>query len=331
MADMAGYTGATGGAAVAPPRRVHVSDLLRRVGITGKGVVTAIPFFWLLLFFLVPFLIVFKIALSQTTVGIPPYTPMFETLAEEGRTTITLIWDNFRFLVSDDLYVISYLNSLRIAFVSTLFCLLIGYPVAYALAKSEPRWRTPLLMMVILPFWTSFLIRVYAWIMLLRDDGLVTANLNAVLMALGIIDQPLQILYTPTAAYIGIVYSYLPFMILPLYATLEKLDNTLLEAAADLGCPPWKAFLTITLPLSVPGILAGSLLVFIPATGEFVIPALLGGPDTLMIGKVLWDEFFNSRDWPVASAVAIALLVFLVVPIMWFQSIQGRQQEQEGA
>ncbi|QJE73073.1 ABC transporter permease subunit [Aerophototrophica crusticola] len=314
---------APGGAGAAEPGpRGSGLGLLSRFR-PGRGVVMAIPYGWLLLFFLIPFLIVLKISLSEAQLAIPPFTPLTETLAEEGRTVITLFWDNYRRLTGDDLYIIAYLNSLWIAFVSTIFCLLIGYPVAYAIAKADPRWRAPLLMLIILPFWTSFLIRVYAWIGILSDTGL----LNNFLMMLGIIDSPLRILYTPTATYIGITYSYLPFMILPLYATLEKMDNTLLEAAADLGCPPWKAFLTITLPLSIPGMLAGSLLVFIPATGEFVIPELLGGPDTLMIGRVLWSEFFNNRDWPVASAVAIALLLFLVVPIMLFQNVQGRQQE----
>lgn len=306
----------------------RLSALLGRVGLRGRGAVIGIPYFWLLLFFLIPFLIVAKIALSESVIRIPPYAPMFEWSAQELMLNIKLSFRNFSYLFRDDLYFIAYLSSLKIAFFSTLICLLIGYPVAYAMARADASWRASLLMLIILPFWTSFLIRVYAWVVLLRDDGLVTANLNAILLSVGIIDQPLQLLYTPTAAYIGIVYSYLPFMILPLYATLEKMDNTLLEAAADLGCPPWKAFLTITLPLSVPGILAGSLLVFIPATGEFVIPELLGGPNTLMIGKVLWAEFFNNRDWPVASAVAIALLLFLVIPIMLFQNLQGRQAEE---
>ncbi|WP_114391752.1 ABC transporter permease subunit [Oleisolibacter albus] len=288
----------------------------------GRRLVVAVPYGWLLLFFLVPFLIVLKIALSSSQVGIPPFTPMFETSLDEGKTIVNLVWYNFTYLLSDNLYIIAYLNSLWIAAIATVLCLLLGYPMAYAIAKADPRWRAPLLMLVILPFWTSFLIRVYAWIGILRNEGV----LNNLLMWTGLIDQPLHLLYTPGATYVGIVYNYLPFMILPLYATLEKMDNTLLEAAADLGCPPWKAFLRITLPLSVPGMLAGSLLVFIPATGEFVIPELLGGPDTLMIGRVLWAEFFNNRDWPVASAVAVALLLFLVVPIMLFQNVQGKQQ-----
>ncbi|MFM2043544.1 MAG: putrescine transport system permease protein PotH [Pseudomonadota bacterium] len=324
VADLASGGQAPGGQG---PR---VTDRLRalvgRFGLSGRNAVIAVPYFWLLLFFLVPFLIVGKIALSEAAIRIPPYLPILDWSPQETMLTIKLNLNNFAFMLRDDLYIVAYLNSLKIAFISTVICILIGYPVAYAIAKADATWRAPLLMLIILPFWTSFLIRVYAWIVLLRDEGLVTANLNAVLLSLGIIDQPLKILYTPTAAYIGIVYSYLPFMILPLYATLEKLDNTLLEAASDLGSPPWKSFLTITLPLSLPGVLAGSLLVFIPATGEFVIPELLGGPDTLMIGQVLWAEFFNNRDWPVASAVAIALLLFLVVPIMLFQNVQGRQE-----
>jgi putrescine transport system permease protein len=294
---------------------------LRRALTPGRSAVIALPFGWLLLFFLIPFVIVLKIALSESVTAIPPYAPMFEWAAEELRLGINLKFYSFSYMFGDDLYIVAYLNSLKIAGISTLCCLLIGYPLAYGIARSDNRWRAALLMLVILPFWTSFLIRVYAWIGILQNEGV----LNNLLLWLGIIDQPLQILYTPMATYIGITYSYLPFMVLPLYATLEKMDNTLLEAAADLGCPPWKAFLRITLPLSLPGMLAGSLLVFIPATGEFVIPELLGGPDTLMIGRVLWSEFFSNRDWPVASAVAIALLLFLVVPIMFFQQVQGEQ------
>ena len=212
---------------------------------------------------------------------------------------------------------------MKIALISTIVCLLIGYPMAYAIARANPAYRNTLLLLIILPFWTSFLLRVYAWIGLLKNNGLV----NNILLQLGIIDQPIVMMQTDFAVYLGIVYSYLPFMILPLYANLEKLDWTLLEAASDLGCKPIKAFFKVTLPLSVPGIIAGAMLVFIPAVGEFVIPALLGGPDTLMIGRVLWDEFFGNRDWPVASAVAIAMLIFLVVPIMFFRHYQGKELE----
>ncbi|HJS22201.1 MAG TPA: ABC transporter permease subunit [Steroidobacteraceae bacterium] len=293
---------------------------LRRVGVTGRALVIAIPYLWLLLFFAIPFLIVLKISFSETQLAMPPYAPLIEWIGEQA-LAIKLNLENFVYLMTDALYVRAYLNSLGVAAVSTLLCLIIGYPMAYGIARATPAWRNVLLMLVILPFWTSFLLRVYAWIGLLKSNGVI----NNVLMALGVIDEPLVMLQTDFALYVGITYSYLPFMVLPLYATLEKMDLTLLEAAADLGCRPTKAFLTITLPLSIPGIIAGAMLVFIPAVGEFVIPALLGGPDSLMIGKVLWNEFFNNRDWPVASAVAIAMLLLLVVPIMLFQYFQGRQ------
>lgn len=311
----AGAAPARAGLAPARPRRRFLPG--------GRGLVVAVPFLWLVLLFLVPFAIVLKISLSEAVIAMPPYTPLLEWA--EDVLTVRLDLGNYLFLLTDDLYAVAYANSLKVAAVSTALCLLIGYPMAYAIARSAPEWRSPLLMLVILPFWTSFLIRVYAWIGILKQEGL----LNAFLLWLGAIDAPLQILYSETAVYIGIVYSYLPFMILPLYATLEKLDPTLLEAAADLGARPWKAFLRVTLPLSMPGVVAGSLLVFIPAVGEFVIPSLLGGPDALMIGTVLWNEFSANRDWPVASAVAIALLLLLVIPIMLFQYHQGRQQEAE--
>jgi putrescine transport system permease protein len=251
----------------------------------------------------------------------PPYTPLFEWI-DEG-ITITLNFGNYLFLLSDSLYATAYLNSIRIAAISTIITLLIGYPMAYGIARAQGSMRSVLLMLVILPFWTSFLIRVYAWIGILDREGLI----NAFLMWTGIISEPLIMRQTEFAVYVGIVYTYLPFMILPLYSTLEKMDVSLVEAALDLGCKPWQAFAKITLPLSMPGILAGSLLVFIPAVGEFVIPELLGGPNTLMIGRTLWNEFFANRDWPIASAVAIAMLMFLVVPIMWFQHIQTKQEE----
>lgn len=293
---------------------------LRRRGFTGRAFVIAVPYLWLLLFFAIPFVIVLKISFSETQLAMPPYAPLLEWVGEQA-LAIRVNLANFVYLVTDALYVRAYLNSMGVAAVSTLLCLLIGYPMAYGIARSSPTWRNVLLMLVILPFWTSFLLRVYAWIGLLKPNGVI----NNVLLALGIIDQPLVMLQTDFAVYVGITYSYLPFMVLPLYANLEKMDLTLLEAAADLGCRPAWAFFTITLPLSVPGIIAGSMLVFIPAVGEFVIPSLLGGPDSLMIGKVLWNEFFNNRDWPVASAVAIAMLLLLVVPIMLFQYFQGRQ------
>ena len=293
---------------------------LRKRGVRGRGFVIGIPYLWSILFFAIPFVIVLKISFSETQLAMPPYAPLIEWLGEQA-FAIKLHFANFTFLLKDPLYTRAYLTSLEIAGVSTVFCLLIGYPMAYGIARATPEWRNVLLMMVVLPFWTSFLLRVYAWIGLLRSNGVI----NNVLMALGIIDQPLVMLQTEFAVYIGIVYSYLPFMVLPLYANLEKMDLTLLEAAADLGCRPTKAFFKITLPLSLSGIIAGAMLVFIPAVGEFVIPSLLGGPDSLMIGKVLWNEFFNNRDWPVASAVAIAMLLLLVVPIMLFQYFQGRQ------
>jgi putrescine transport system permease protein len=293
---------------------------LVRWGLTGRTAVIAVPYFWLLLFFLVPFIIVLKIAFSETQIALPPYQPLLQW-AEDRVVEIKLNVGNFLFLIEDSLYWKAYLNSIKIAAVSTFLCLLIGYPLAYAVARAHPTWRNILLMMVILPFWTSFLLRVYAWIGILKNNGLI----NNFLLWIGVIDEPIVMMQTDFAIYVGIVYSYLPFMILPLYSNLEKMDLTLLEAAQDLGCRPFKAFLTITLPLSMPGVIAGSMLVFIPAVGEFVIPALLGAPDSLMIGKVLWTEFFSNRDWPVASAVAIALLALLVVPIVFLQRAQGAE------
>ena len=290
------------------------------MGVPGRSLVAAVPYLWLVLFFLVPFVIVLKISFSDSQIAMPPYEPLLQW-ASERVLQIKLNFANFAFLVEDDLYWKAYLTSIFVAGVSTLLCLLIGYPMAYAIARSSPSTRNILLLLVILPFWTSFLLRVYAWIGILKNNGLI----NNALMALGVIDEPIRMLQTDFAVYVGIVYSYLPFMILPLYANLEKLDLTLLEAAADLGCKPWQGFLKVTLPLSVPGIIAGCLLVFIPAVGEFVIPSLLGDPGMLMIGKVLWTEFFNNRDWPVASAVAIALLLFLVIPIMFFQRAQDAE------
>jgi putrescine transport system permease protein len=292
----------------------------------GRRLVMGVPFLWVLLLFAVPFLIVLKISFAESALGIPPYTPLAAWDGEGGALQIRLSLANFMALAEDRLYLLAYLNSLKTAGVATVLCLALGYPMAYGIARAEPVWRGPLLMLVILPFWTSFLIRVYAWMGILKDNGL----LNNLLIWLGVIDQPLPLLYTPGAVYLGITYSYLPFMVLPLYTALEKLDLSLLEAASDLGARPWKAFLTVTLPLSLPGVLAGSLLVFIPAVGEYVVPELLGGPNVLMIGRVLWNDFFNSRDWPLASAMAMVLLVLLVAPIMLFQHVQGRQQEGEG-
>jgi putrescine transport system permease protein len=287
----------------------------------GRRLVAAVPTVWLLLLFLIPFLIVFRISFSEVRLAIPPYTPLITW--HHGSPALEVHGSAYKFLFTDSLYVSSYLYSLKVAAVSTLCCLLIGYPMAYAIARAMPASRSVLLMLIVLPFWTSFLLRVYAWIGLLQNNGVI----NNVLLSLHVIEHPLALLQTDFAVYIGIVYSYLPFMILPLYANLEKHDPALLEAAADLGARPLTAFLRITLPQSLPGILAGSLLVFIPAVGEYVIPTLLGRTDQLMIGRVLSDEFFENRDWPVASAVAILILLLLVIPIMLFQRAQRRELE----
>jgi putrescine transport system permease protein len=293
---------------------------LQRLGITGRGLVVALPYLWLLLFFVAPFVIVLKISFSDVDLAIPPYKPLIEWIGKNS-LAIKVNLNNYAFLFTDSLYWKSLLNSIKVAFISTLLCLAVGYPMAYGIARAKASTRNVLLLLVILPFWTSLLLRVYAWIGLLKANGVI----NNILMWLGVIHEPLTLLYTPLAMYVGIVYSYLPFMILPLYANLEKMDWQLLEAAEDLGCRPWQAFYKITLPLSRNGMLAGSMLVFIPAVGEFVIPALLGGPNALMIGRVLWDEFFSNRAWPVASAVAILLLVILVPFMMWYQSVQARE------
>lgn len=298
----------------------------RLIAAVASRFVILVPYLWLLFFFLVPFLIVFKISLSQTAIAMPPYTPtvsLGEGLSGVFEALRELSFDNYLWLLDDALYFNAYVSSLVIAAVSTFLALLVGYPLAYAMARAPNALRPILLMLVILPFWTSFLIRVYAWIGILKPEGL----LNQFLMWVGVIDTPLLIMNTHTAIFIGIVYSYLPFMVLPLYATLEKMDFSLIEAAQDLGCTPTAAFWKITFPLSLPGVVAGCLLVFIPAVGEFVIPDLLGGSQTLMIGKTLWNEFFANRDWPVASAVAIILLLILVLPIMFFQRSQALSQE----
>ncbi|UWR60565.1 ABC transporter permease subunit [Phaeobacter inhibens] len=285
----------------------------------------AIPYAWLLALFLVPFAIVFKISLSDAAVARPPYMPQFDWVTGIGAFLADLDFENFTWLTEDDLYWKAYLSSLRIAVVSTVLTLLVGYPMAYGMARAPSEWRPTLMMLVILPFWTSFLIRVYAWMGILSNEGL----LNQFLIWAGLIDTPLTILNTNTAVYIGIVYTYLPFMILPIYSALERLDGSLIEAAEDLGCSRMEAFWLVTIPLSRAGIIAGCFLVFIPTLGEFVIPSLLGGSDTLMIGKVLWEEFFSNRDWPVASAVAVVLLLILIVPIVLFQRNQQKQQEAE--
>jgi len=296
--------------------------LLNSLQHNWKSVVVFVPFFWLLLFFLAPFLIVLKISLAEATIASPPFLPMTEWV-DEGIIQVKLVFENFIYLWEDDLYLKTYLNSVKISAISTVFCLLIGYPMAYAIVRASPTYKNLLLMLIILPFWTSFLLRVYAWMGLLADQG----TINNLLIFLGIIDEPIRLLYTPFAVYVGIVYTYLPFMILPLYANMEKLDLTLREAAADLGAKPAMTFLTVTLPLTIPGIIAGSLLVFIPATGEFVIPSLLGGGNVLMIGHLLYNEFAANIDWPVASAVAIALLIVLVLPMMLYQHVQAKEVE----
>jgi len=283
-----------------------------------RHTVAGVPYLWLLVFFLAPFAIVLRISFADPLIGQPPFTPLYDEA--QG---LQLTADNYRFLTEDDLYWVSYLKSMRIALVATLLCLLIGYPMAYGIARARAVWRNVLLLLVMLPFWTSFLLRVYAWMGMLSGQGVV----NKTLLALGLVDQPVQILYTDLAVCLGIVYTYLPFMILPLYAMLERLDGNLLDAAADLGGGPRQAFLDITLPLSAPGAVAGSMLVFIPALGEFVIPSLLGGLDTLMIGRTLHDEFFVNRDWPLASAVASVLVLILVLPIVVFQRVSQLDRE----
>jgi putrescine transport system permease protein len=298
---------------------------LSRKRASGAGwPVILMPYAWLVLFFLIPFLIVLKISLSATAIAQPPYTPTFDPaagLAGLKEFLVGLSFDNYVQLVADNLYVSSYLRSLEIAALSTGILLVLGYPVAYGMARAPRRWQGLLLVLVILPFWTSFLIRIYAWVNILQHDGL----LNQALVSLRIVDAPLAWLATDTAIYIGIVYSYFPFMVLPLYAVLEKVDESLLEAAADLGAPRWKTFWLVTLPLSRPGIVAGVLLCFIPIVGEFVAPDLLGGSQRQMIGQTLWTEFFANRDWPAASSVAVVLLLLLVIPIVVYQHQQTRE------
>jgi putrescine transport system permease protein len=291
----------------------------------GRFVVTMLPMLWLLLFFAVPFLIVLKISFAEAVFGqSPPYTPLVEH-AVDGATSLRLHAGSYLLLLQDPLYVAAYLKSLLFAGVSTLCCLLLGYPIAYGIARARPAWRMLLLVLVILPFWTSSLLRTYAMIGMLKANGVLTGALAAI----GLVEPGTAILHTDLAVYIGIVYNYLPFMILPLTATLMRLDFGLLEAAADLGAKPWQAFLRVTLPLSMPGIIAGALLVFIPAVAEFVIPDILGGPDALTIGRVLWTEFFTNRDWPLAAAVAVAMLLMLVIPTLLFEYIENRRERSE--
>jgi len=302
------------------PRRPW--NFLRRrlfaLGLSGRALVIAAPALWLTIFFLIPLLIVLQVSLSASAIAIPPYLPLLTTDAK-GTVQVTLHLSNFIRLFQDSLYIVSYLNSIKIAAISTILALLVGYPIAYFIARAADRWRNILLMLIILPFWSSFLLRVYAWIGMLKNEGII----NNFLEWIGIIQTPIPFLQSDIAVYIGIVYCCLPFMILPLYTNLVKLDESLLEASADLGARPVRTFLSITLPLSIPGIVAGSMLVFIPAIGEYVIPTLLGGSSFAMIGRVTFDEFFSNRDWPMASALAFAMLLVVVVPIMLMQNAQN--------
>lgn len=298
-----------------------MSRLTNRLSAWSRAAVVAPPFVWLLLFFLVPFAIVLSLSFAESAIAIPPYTSLLEFDGEV--LTINLSLGSYQLLLEYDIYFMAYLSSLKIAFISTLICLVIGFPMAYAIARAPASMRNILLMLIILPSWTSFLIRVYAWVGILKNNGL----LNNLLIGLGIVDEPLQILHTDLAVYIGIVYAYLPFMVLPLYANLIKLDTTLLEAAADLGAKPVYSFFNITLPQAKAGIIAGSMLVFIPVVGEFVIPELMGSPSTLMIGKVLWEEFFSNRDWPTAASIAVVMLAVLLIPIVLFNRYQLKEME----
>lgn len=302
-----------------PPRRLKpwkaVERGLAKVGLSGKALVLIAPVAWLFVFFVVPLAVVFTISLATKQFGRPPYSPLLTT--EDGTVQLTLHLSNYIRLFTDNLYVAAYLSSIRIAAIATVITLIVGYPMAYAIARAPDPWRNVLLMLVVLPFFTSFLLRIYALTGFMRGNGLI----NQFLGLFGI--EPLVMMQTDFAVYVGLIYSYLPFMILPLYTTLVKLDSSLIEASADLGSRPWQTFISVTLPLSLPGIVAGSLLVFIPAVGEYVIPALLGGPETLMIGRVLWDEFFSATNWPRAAAVAVAMLAAVVVPIMLLQKAQN--------
>lgn len=300
--------------------------MARRLFARPARIAAIAPYLWLALFFLLPFAFVVKISLSQTAIALPPYVPVIpltEGWAAFKAALAQLSFDNFRLLMSDNIYVLSYLRSVTVALTATAIMLAIGYPIAYGMARLPPRWQPVAMVLVIVPFWTSFLIRIYAWINILQKDGL----LNTVLVTLGIVREPVTWLATDTAMYIGIVYSYLPFMILPLYASLAKMDHALLEAAADLGCSRLKAFWLVTVPISLPGIGAGALLCFIPIVGEFVIPDLLAGSDRMMIGQTLWLEFFTNKDWPVASATAVVLLIVLLIPLVVYQKLQQRQLE----
>ncbi|CAN1605785.1 ABC transporter permease subunit [Pseudomonas sp. B21-028] len=294
---------------------------LDRITPGGRQLVIGVPFLWLFLFFMLPFFIVLKISFAEADVAIPPYTEIYSYV--DQKLQLLLNFANYAMLSEDELYIAAYLGSLKMALISTVLCLLIGYPMAYAIANARKEMQTVLVLLIMMPTWTAILIRVYAWMGILSNNGL----LNGFLMSMGWISEPLQILNTNLAVYIGVVYSYLPFMILPLFANLVKHDPSLLEAASDLGSSTFNSFWKITVPLSKNGIIAGCMLVFIPVVGEFVIPELLGGPETLMIGKVLWQEFFNNRDWPVASALAVVMLAILIVPIILFNRSQAKEME----
>ena len=291
--------------------------------IKGRYLTMGVPYLWLLMFFALPFAIVLKLSFSTAAIAIPPYEATFSYIDEILNVTLNI--GNYLLLLQDSMYYMAYLSSLKMALISTIGCLILGFPMAYAIARAPARMQTVLLLLVMLPSWTSFLIRIYAWMGILSNNGLI----NNTLLWLGVTSEPIQMLNTNFAVYIGIIYAYLPFMILPLYATLVKLDLSLIEAASDLGSSSFNTFWKITLPLSMGGVIAGSMLVFIPAVGEFVIPELLGGPDTLMIGKVLWQEFFNNRDWPVASSLAIVMLALLIIPITLFHRYQSRGMEND--
>lgn len=306
-------------------RYFSANDWLQKVFVwlsTGRFLVIFLPYIWALFFFFIPFLFVLKISFSELTIGVPPYSPIVEWISSQT-VTLKLNLANYAYLFYDDLYVRAYLNSLGLAALATFGCLLIGYPMAYTIVKAPSKYQPLLLLFIILPFWTSFLIRVYAWMGILSHNGVI----NLFLIKLGIIQEPLQLLNRDFSVVLGILYCYLPFMILPLYVTLQKIDSSLLEAAYDLGCRPFRAFWYVIIPLTIPGIISGCLLVFIPAVGEFVIPELLGGADTVMIGRVLWNEFFVNRDWPAAAAVAIAMLIFLIFPIFLLQKLQREIHE----
>jgi len=294
-----------------------VTELTQRDSL-WRRLIIVVPYLWLFVFFLLPFIIILKISLSDPVIAQPPFTP---TIDDQGRLSVTA--DNFLFLLTDKLYALTYLKSVFLAAAATVFTLALGFPMAYGIARSSPATRGLLLLLVILPFWISFLLRVYAWMGLLNNYGVI----NNLLMWIGLIDQPIQLIYTDFAIFIGLTYSYLPFMVLPLYATLERMDLDLIEAAQDLGASKTQAFWDVTWPLARPGVIAGCMLVFIPAMGEYVVPYLLGGPESLLIGRVLFDEFFVNRDWPLASSVAIVLLLLLVVPIVFYQRNQARDIE----